>query len=92
MGVFHMSDLKCITESLLTLLNERFALTEEITPDTDLLATGALESLTIMDLLAHIDQEYEVCFMPEEIVPANFQSVGRLAELISAKQPQFAAA
>lgn len=75
-----------IADSLAEYLNERFAGFGEITPDTDLLAAGILESLTIMDLLGYIEQEYGICFQPEEIVPANFRCIARLSELVFAKQ------
>ena len=85
-----MSDVTIIAESLTDFLNQRFLLSVVITPESDLIAAGGAESLTIMDLLAHIDQEHGVCFQPEEIVPANFQCVNRLAELVVAKQQQLA--
>jgi acyl carrier protein len=81
-----MSEFTSIADELTEFLNQRFLLSGVITPESDLIDAGVAESLTIMDLLAHIDHEHGVCFQPEEIVPANFQCVNRLAELVVAKQ------
>ena len=87
-----MSHSSTIARELADYLGERFSLTEEIQIDTDLVSAGLLESLTIMDLLAHIEQAYDVVFEPQEIRPANFRSAARLAELIDAKQIQLTSA
>jgi acyl carrier protein len=62
---------------------ERYS--DDITADTDLIETGLLESLMILDLNAHIEQRYEICFEPEEVAPRNFRSVRTLAALITRK-------
>jgi acyl carrier protein len=89
-GDKHMCEVTIMADSLTDFLNQRFLLSGVITAESDLIAAGVAESLTIMDLLAQIEQEHGVCFQPEEIVPANFQSVNRLAELVVAKQQHLA--
>lgn len=81
-----MSEAEAIAGTLAGYLEQRFTDVRPITPETDLLAAGLLESLTIMELLAYIEHVYGVTCDPSEIRPDNFRSAQRLAELIDAKR------
>lgn len=56
--------------------------------DTDLVETGVLDSFMLVGMVSHIEQAYGVAFGPNEIVPANFRSIARLAEVIAEKMQQ----
>lgn len=56
-----------------------------VTRDTDLLATGLLDSMLVIDLIAHVEQAHGVRIDDGEITPEHFRSIGRAAELIKAK-------
>ena len=53
---------------------------------TDLLQSGTVDSLLVMDLLAHIESTYNVVLGASEVTPDNFRSVGQLARVIVEKQ------
>lgn len=82
---------KCIADGLTQFLSGQYVGSLTISTDTPLADTGLLESLTVADLLAHIEQRCGVSLEPEEITPANFQTVQILSELICAKQQSLAA-
>ena len=50
--------------------------------DTDLLATGRLDSLAIVTLVAYLEDELGLKLAVDEIVPENFSCVRRIAELV----------
>ena len=54
----------------------------ELSVDTDLLASGRMDSLAIVSLLAAIEEQYEVVVPIELVVPERFASVRSLQELI----------
>ncbi len=56
---------------------------ESIDPDTDLLATGRMDSLAIVNLLAFIEEAFSVSVPIESIVPERFASLESLRELIA---------
>lgn len=51
--------------------------------DTDLFATGALDSLSFVKLLVHLEREYEVKVSLEELELDNFRSLKKIAEYIA---------
>lgn len=50
--------------------------------DTDLLASGLLDSLTMMDLVVHIEVEFEQRVALDDMRPERFQTIGSIAALI----------
>ena len=50
--------------------------------DDDLLDMGILDSMAIMQLVAHLEQQYDINVPTEEIDPANFESIDALAAFI----------
>lgn len=51
--------------------------------DTDLLATGALDSLSFVELLLALEREFAVKISLENMELENFQSIARISEFIS---------
>lgn len=49
----------------------------------DLIESGLIDSLALVELLVAIEREFGVSFELEELEPDNFRSVSRIAELIS---------
>jgi acyl carrier protein len=67
---------------------ERF-ISDELLPGSDVsdpLAAGLLDSLAIEQLIAHIEERYDITFEDDEIVEENFTSLERLAELVDGKR------
>lgn len=52
-------------------------------PDTDLFSTGALDSLSFVRLLVHLEREYGVRVSLEDLELDNFRSIKKIAEFIS---------
>lgn len=61
---------------------------ETLNPQSELVATGILDSLLIMDLIAHLEQAYRVRLEEDDVSPANFRTTTALAELIESRRGQ----
>lgn len=69
-------------------------ITEELAPDCDaselkedqsLLESGIIDSFGIMNLLAFIEEEFQMKIPNKELIPENFETVSSLAILIAEK-------
>jgi acyl carrier protein len=54
----------------------------EVTPLTDLLESGLLDSLLLMDLIFHIEDSFNVRFDGSHIDPANFRTISAIVRLV----------
>ena len=54
--------------------------------DDSFLKQGIIDSLGVMDLVAFVGKSFGITVAPEEVTPANFDSVNKLAEYIRRKQ------
>jgi len=59
---------------------------EQLQIDDDLLDSGILDSMGIMQLVAHLEKEYGISIPTEEIEPEQFTSVATLASFVREKQ------
>jgi len=55
-------------------------------PDTDLLASGLLDSLTMMDLVVFIEVEFNQRIALDDIRPERFQTIATIAQLVADTQ------
>jgi acyl carrier protein len=53
----------------------------EVDLDTDLAATGRLDSLAVVSIVSFIDDEYGVKVPVENLMPAHFSSIKRIMAL-----------
>jgi acyl carrier protein len=60
-----------------------------VTPDTDLLDGGLLDSLLLTDLILHLEGLYGIELDSGHVSPANFRTVSAIVDLV---REQFAAA
>ncbi len=77
-----------ITDELYQIIVERYLAGNAIAgmdATTDLVETGVLDSFMLVGMLSYIEQHYGVSFGQHEIVPENFRSIARLAEVIAEK-------
>ncbi len=65
---------------------------EPVGPKTDLIGTGILDSMLVVDLLTHVEKTYRASIESADITPAVFQNVASLAALISQRRPGLKAA
>ncbi len=53
--------------------------------DYDLIETGVMDSLLMMNLITYVSREYSVEFGVNDLVPKNFNSVAALSQYLIAK-------
>jgi acyl carrier protein len=56
--------------------------------DTSFLESGIIDSLSLLDILLHIEKFYQITVADDEIVADNFDSVSRIADLVRQKSGQ----
>ena len=59
---------------------------ENVSPDDNLIDSGILDSLAIMQLVGHLEKEYGITIPTEDINPEHFATVTTLASLVRTKQ------
>jgi acyl carrier protein len=55
--------------------------------DASFLETGIINSLGVMELVQFVEEQFGIPVADEDVVPANFDSVNRLAAFIEARKP-----
>ncbi len=50
--------------------------------EASLLRAGVLDSMAVMDLVGFVQDTWKLAVEPDEVVPANFDSVERLAAFV----------
>jgi acyl carrier protein len=74
-------------------LVERFLLDEfllgsraRIAPDESLLAAGILDSLGLLRLVAHLEEQFGVTFEDTDVIPENFETLRAIQALVEARR------
>lgn len=57
-----------------------------------LLESGVVDSLGVIDLVTFMEQEFSIIIVDEELVPENFQTIEQLAAFVRSKCHEAAAA
>ena len=57
-----------------------------ITDDQSLLDSGVIDSTGVLELIAFVEDRFSIQIEDQEMVPANLDSIGRVAEFVSRKQ------
>jgi len=76
------SSLEGVQSGLLQWCNNRFRTSAPVTAETDLLDSGYLDSLVVMDLVLAIEKQFGVALDSSDISPRHFQSVKTLAAFV----------
>lgn len=58
---------------------------EDLDGDTDLLGSGILDSLGMVQLIAFVEKEFEVKVPPEDMVIENFMNINSVCAYLSGK-------
>jgi methoxymalonate biosynthesis acyl carrier protein len=61
-----------------------FPLRESVTADSDLYSEG-LDSLTLMQVIILLEQEFSITIRPEDLDRKNFSTVANIAALVQRK-------
>lgn len=74
-------------ERIRNFILEKFALARKrgLTNRAQLLDTGILDSLGVLDVVAFIEKEFSVQVSDDELVPENFQTVEALVAFVQSK-------
>lgn len=56
--------------------------------DTDLIESGTIDSLTFVELLAHLEQEFSIQIRLDSLDLNQFRSIARIGEFIQTRLPQ----
>ena len=78
-----------LNERIKDFLIEKFPLARKrgITFQDDLLESGILDSLGILDLVAFVEQNFGIVLSDDELLPENFQTIERLSAFVVTKSP-----
>lgn len=78
-----------LNERIKDFLIEKFPLARKrgITFQDDLLESGILDSLGILDLVAFVEQNFGIVLSDDELLPENFQTIERLSAFVVSKSP-----
>jgi acyl carrier protein len=74
-----------VREELLEYVVERYLKGERpagFNCDSDLIGSGILTSLALVDLLCHVERRYAIRIGEVDLVPENFETIGAVESLI----------
>jgi acyl carrier protein len=57
-----------------------------VTQEEELLSSGLIDSITIMKLIAHLEETYEIKVPPQDMVIENFNTITSIIEYITQQQ------
>jgi acyl carrier protein len=57
-----------------------------IADDTDLFGQGLVDSLGLMRLVGHLEEQYRLSIADDDLVPDNFETIARLIEFVQRKR------
>ena len=77
-----------ISEQIRSFIGRTFpvARNKKVANDQDLLETGILDSLGVLELVAFIEKEYGMSVNDDELMPENFRSVDQLTAFVRGKR------
>lgn len=80
-----MTDLSSIESTLLAYLETYHPECGPVQVETDLIESGQLDSLVLVDLLLVLQTHFQLELQPQDIAPKNFRSLRTIAELTIAR-------
>ena len=80
-----MTDISTLHQQIAQLFQDKLNL-EVPAIDTDLIETGALDSLALVDLLVSLEQEFGMPIPLEEVEIDSFRTVASIAEFLYDKR------
>lgn len=86
------ADRKKLEADLVEFVRSRGSRHADVTPPTDLLESGLLDSLLLMDLIFHIEEAYGVRFDFDNVNPSNFRTITDIVNFVLGHLPNTATA
>ena len=78
---------KKLESELVEFVRSRGSRHAEVDPLTDLLESGLLDSLLLMDLIFHIEETYGVRFDFDNVNPSNFRTIADIVSFVQEQAP-----
>ncbi len=79
-----MNDMK--TKELITFIRDEVAVVDgDVTPETDLLLSGLVDSLGVIRITQWIEDELDVDVPPGDVTLENFQTVDRIVSYVATR-------
>jgi acyl carrier protein len=75
-------DRKQIEADLVNFVRARGARHALAAPDMDLLESGLLDSLLLMDLIFRLEEQYGIRFDGDDVSPSNFRSISAIIDMV----------
>jgi len=82
-----MTDRKRLESDLLEFARSRGPRYADVTSQTDLLESGLLDSLLLMDLIFHVEEAYRIRFDSDQVNPSNFRTVAAIVNFVLDQEP-----
>jgi acyl carrier protein len=82
-----MADRNQLQADLVQFVQLRGSRHANITSQTDLLESGLLDSLLLMDLIFHIEEHYGLRFDSDQVNPANFRTIMDIVNFVLSQAP-----
>ena len=73
-----------MVEEIINYINEEIDVL--VTQEEELLSSGLIDSITIMKLIAHLEETYEIKVPPQDMVIENFNTISSIIEYITQQQ------
>ncbi|HEV2139106.1 MAG TPA: acyl carrier protein [Nitrososphaerales archaeon] len=54
--------------------------------DTNLLASGVLDSLSLLGLVVFLERQFSIAVNPDEVIPANFNTIDAISAYVRRKK------
>jgi acyl carrier protein len=78
---------KKLEDNLMHFVRSRSPRHAAASPRMDLLETGLLDSLLLVDLIFHIEESYGVRFDSDQVNPSNFRTVEDIVAVVLGQLP-----
>ena len=82
-----IADRNQLQADLVQFVQSRGSRHANITLQTDLLESGLLDSLLLMDLIFHIEEHYALRFDSDQVNPANFRTIMDIVNFVLSQAP-----
>ncbi len=79
-----------VTDTVRQFIHKNFIFDEKqvLKNDESLLGSGVVDSTGILELIAFLEDTYQLKFKDQDLVADNFDSVTKIAAFVSARLPQ----
>ena len=74
-----------VADRIRSFLVQQFPAAKNISDDDPLLRNSLIDSLGILEVVTFLEKEFAIIVSDEELLPENFESVGRLSNFVRQK-------